>query len=303
MILAEKTMAAIEAAMFADQGSAFRKLLGEILPTIADAYREDDGGFRSHLGASQIGETCDRALWLKFRWVLLTSFPARVLRMFNRGHLEEARMLAMLRIIGCQVYAADASGNQYRISQHGGHFGSALDGAIIGCPDVPAGEPVLLEGKCLNTKRFAKVADVGCAEAEHKHYGQIQAVLASDLVRGWGIRRALYFVVDKNTDEIHCELIDVARTGDAMLDRARWIISSPTPPSRLRNASLGWHECKYCDVRKVCLERQAPVMNCRTCRHSAPLPDGSWRCVAFCHPLSKEQQLAGCSEHTELDLR
>lgn len=31
-----------------------------------EADRED--GFRPHLGASQIGKSCERALWYDFRW-------------------------------------------------------------------------------------------------------------------------------------------------------------------------------------------------------------------------------------------
>lgn len=307
MILAELTKAAIESAMEADQGATFRRLQGELLPTIRDAYREEDGGFRSHLGASQIGNPCDRELWLRFRWMLLATFPGRVLRLFNRGHLEEARVLSMLKMIGCQIYAADADGNQFRIAQWGGHFGSALDGAVIGCPDAPT-EPLLLEAKCLNDKRFNKLVDDGCMNAEPKHYGQTQAVLASDLVSGWGIRRALYFVVNKNTDEIHCELIQATNTGTGLIQRAGWIIQSNAPPPRIRGASPGWYQCKYCDMRPVCLEGETPVLNCRTCRHVRPMPDGSWHCAHTGGPpgptteLSKEQQLAGCEVHEEIDI-
>ena len=116
VMLALKTMAAIESAIEQDQGGKFRQFLGQIIPHMADAYRGVDEGFRSHLGASLIGGECSREIWYGFRWVKKPKFSGRILRLFNRGHLEEARFIAMLLTIGCQVWQQDGHGKQYRIS-------------------------------------------------------------------------------------------------------------------------------------------------------------------------------------------
>ena len=53
------------------------------------AYEADrDDGFRPHLGASQIGKSCERALWYDFRWATSARFPGRILRLFETGQLE-----------------------------------------------------------------------------------------------------------------------------------------------------------------------------------------------------------------------
>ena len=47
---AVKTLKAIEDAIAADQGAAYRQHLQRVLPHIGDAYRGHDDPFRTHLG-------------------------------------------------------------------------------------------------------------------------------------------------------------------------------------------------------------------------------------------------------------
>lgn len=58
---------------------------------------------RSHLGASLIGDDCQRKLWYQFRWITISHPEPRLKRLFNRGHLEEDRFIDYLRGIGCIV--------------------------------------------------------------------------------------------------------------------------------------------------------------------------------------------------------
>lgn len=95
--LATKTMELIQQTLNADNCGQFRQNLKQLLPKMEDAYRPDDGGFRSHQGASSIGTDCGRALQLKWKWVNKPTFDERILRLFNRGHLEEARFLSILK--------------------------------------------------------------------------------------------------------------------------------------------------------------------------------------------------------------
>ena len=100
------------------------------------SYEADrDDGFRPHLGASQIGKSCERALWYDFRWVTRSGFPGRILRLFETGQLEEARLVRNLRRIGATVLEVDPeTGRQWRVEAHGGHFGGSLDGVALGLP-------------------------------------------------------------------------------------------------------------------------------------------------------------------------
>lgn len=67
------------------------------------AYKWDEGP-RPHLGASEIGHSCNKYLWLKFRWTFYKKHDGRMQRLLNRGHFEESRFVSYLEGIGCNVY-------------------------------------------------------------------------------------------------------------------------------------------------------------------------------------------------------
>src|SRR5688572_4793950 len=82
-----------------------RRLMHDIDQYAIDTYYEP---FRWHLGASIIGHECSRYLWFSFRWCARDEGEAtkrdanshanlgRKLRLFNRGHREEARFIEYL---------------------------------------------------------------------------------------------------------------------------------------------------------------------------------------------------------------
>ena len=76
-----------------------------IIKTQIDKYWEDhqEDGRRHHLGGSLIGRECLRELWYSFRWATNTRHSGRILRLFNRGHHEEPRLIEWLQQIGVEV--------------------------------------------------------------------------------------------------------------------------------------------------------------------------------------------------------
>lgn len=317
--IATKTLKAFDECLRRDQGAAFRVNSGKVFPCIADAYRGEDEGFRSHLGASMIGRECARELWYQFHWTTKPKFSGQIIRLFNRGHLEEARFIALMLTIGCQVYQQDAEGKQYRISDHGGHFGGSGDGVIIGLPDVVAGMPVLTEYKTHGDKSFIKLAGSdwkrfheglldsnkpqipfsgeGVREAKFEHWVQMQVYM-----RKMGIAVALYCAVNKNDDHIYAELVPLdSASADSFISRAGEIIKNPVSPPMI-NKAAGWYGCNFCDQKPVCKLGKEPERNCRTCHYSDPnVNDGKWYCTNLLRSgeLSKERQLQGCDLYTK----
>ena len=311
--LAVKTLNAIQQQMESDQGAAFRVNSGLVLPHMADAYRGNEDGFRSHLGASVIGKTCGRDIWYGWRWFRKPKFPARILRLFNRGHLEEARFIAMFLSIGVQVYQQDSNGRQFRISDLGGHLGGSGDGIAVGIPDLPLNTSCLLEFKTHGEKSFIKLQKEGVRKAKHEHYVQMQMYM-----RKMNLTVALYGAVNKNTDEIYMEIITLdTHTADEYLQRGRIIIMLKKVPDRIPHAAPTYYDCTYCDHNGICFGKEVHERNCRTCMYSDPREDGTWHCeskrrqlaMTFndCDPgdkdpqetyqLSKERQLKGCKTH------
>lgn len=63
----------------------------------------NEGGYRGHLGASQIGNLCGRAVWYSFRWAYLKDPSPRMRRLWDRGHAEEFRFTRWLRAAGFEI--------------------------------------------------------------------------------------------------------------------------------------------------------------------------------------------------------
>lgn len=301
VIKAVKTHAAINAAIEADQGGAYRQHLQAVLPHIGDAYRgAEENPFRNHMGASLIGKECGRAIWYGFRWTTRPSFGGRILRLFNRGHLEEGRFIAALLTIGVQIFQQDGNGKQFRISDAGGHFGGSGDGVAIGIPDLPAGTPCLLEFKTHNDKSFIKLVKEGVRASKFEHFVQMNTYM-----RKMGLTVALYGAVNKNDDEFYFEIVHLdSAIADQFIDRGRQLVFMRTPPSKI-SESPGWFECSWCDHKPVCHLKKNPDRNCRTCSYSDPRDDGKWYCTLPMHKeafgadfeLSTEKQLKGCKNY------
>lgn len=297
MILAKKTMKAISDAMLHDQGASFRKWQKQVLPHIGDAYSEDQFPFRRHMGASLIGRDCDREIWYGFRWSTLTKHEGRILRLFNRGHLEEGRFISMLLMIGCMVYQQDENGNQFTITDAGGHFGGSGDGLIENCPDIENGQTILGEMKTHSDKYFKKLVKVGVKEAKPEHYVQMQVYM-----RKMGYPACLYMAVNKNDDDIHLEIVNLDRIiADNHIIRANNLIFSNSPPKRI-NESPGFWKCRFCDHKETCHSDLPPYITCRSCIHSLATQNGTWECRVGSLPkeLNKQEQFKACDKYKRL---
>lgn len=295
MLIARKTLEAIDNAIAADGGARWRGLLRATMRDLDDAYRDKQENFRSHLGASLAGRECARELWYNFRWTSKASFGPRMLRLFNRGHLEEGRFAALLQLIGMEVAQYDETGKQYRISGAEGHYGGSGDGVALNCPDLP-GERILTEFKTHNDKSFAKLIKEGVRKAKPEHWAQCQQYM-----RKFGIRYTLYGAVNKNDDALHMEIIVLDEAAaDLYIERAEKIVWLKEPPPKIGNPpSVGNFACRFCDYRPVCHLEEEPSRNCRTCAHASPCENKQWHCSHWNNHIPKDFMEQGCDQWTK----
>lgn len=264
-----------------------------------------DNDFRDHLGASVIGRKCDRAIWFGFRWATQSNFEPRILRLFARGHREEPSLEGYLRDAGLAVFPLDAeTGKQFRINDHGQHFGGSMDGIGFGA-DEYIEEYFLLEYKTSGEKPFKVMQQKGVALAKPEHYAQMQVYMHK---AAYDLPVALYIMVNKNTDELYFEWVPYnSEAGEHFITRAGNIIASTEPPIRI-NESPSWYECKFCDHYNLCqLGNTTPDVNCRTCAHSTPVIDdelppqedgtGLWTCELHDCAITSIEQRDGCEQH------
>lgn len=279
-----------------------KRIAAEIMQDI-DAYcvAAYDDGHRKHLGASLIGHECSRYLWNVFRWLKREKFTGRQLRLFQRGHLEEARFEEYLRGIGAEVIAfqPDADGNankgeqQFRIVGVMGHFGGSLDGQIKLPAKYGVGFGMLSEYKTKGTGRgFTELREKGVKLAAPMHYAQM-----SMYGRHYGYKYALYMSVNKNDDDMHVEITELDWQLAEQLERkAEDVITSPYPPAKIAQ-SPAFGKCKMCNFSDICHNGAEVEINCRSCAASSPVDGGQWFCRVYGSNIPLDYVAKGCDKH------
>ena len=289
--------------------------LADLFPTdsptvqaIYDYYKRvgDSEPQRGYLGASIIGHHCSRYLWYTFRACVRPTFTGRLYRLFQTGDREEPRVCDNLRSIGCEVHAVDENGEQFAIQDFGGHFSGHFDGAVKGFPEAPKTWHVL-EIKTHSTKSFAKLKKESVEKSHPQHYAQMQAYM-----HGTGMKRALYFAVCKETDEIYTERIRYERVyAEFLMQKAEGIITAYQPPPRIATRPDDYRCNQYgrrCDAHEICWGGprvlHLPEVSCKQCCYATPLikhkvPDRTrWWCEKHTHDVYPEEgDQGGCPSH------
>ena len=272
-------------------------------PTIEAIYAAREAEHQSFdstgLSISELGNECDRALWLSFGWASEPEqFTGRKLSIFDTGHSWEARLIADLRRIpGVEVTDIDPeTGKQWKVYTIGGHVRGKLDGEVIGLPEAPTTIHVV-EIKSHNEKSFKEVVKKGVKVSKPSHWWQCQIYMERR-----GRTRCLYLIVNKNTDERWSERIEFEPTlVMQMMVRLERIIASNEPPPRIRDNAASY-PCLMCKHKAVCHSEEFGRRNCRTCINSTPIidpfsTDATWLCEKFGKTLSPDDQKAGCHAH------
>jgi len=224
-------------------------------------------------------------LWLTFHHAKAKKFEGRMYRLFETGKREEARIVQNLRSIGCEVHADDGS-SQYAFRALGGHFAGSMDAVITGYHEAPK-KWIVVEMKTHSAKSFKDLLEKKVQASKPMHYAQMQTYMGTS-----GIDRALYFAVNKDTDDIYTEYLHFDQAEfERLRIRAERIIKAAEPPLKISN-DPSWYQCKMCDMADICHGTEAPEVNCRTCCHSTPdTVAGGWSCVR------KGTANAVCSDH------
>lgn len=263
----------------------------QIQQLIDKHYEDNAEPPRPHLGCSQLGHTCDRWLWLSFRWAVIEKFPGRILRLFERGQQEETRLVQKLRAIGVEL--TDTGAKQRRVD-FGFHVGGSVD--AIADSGVPGGrgKQHVVEFKTHSSKSFNDLDKNGVEKSKPMHYAQMQLYM-----HGTGIDRALYVAICKDDDRIYTERIKYdSKAAQYLIERGKRITMTERLPEPV-STDPGWYICKMCPAHRFCHKTKlTDEVNCRTCSHVTPLQDGTWRCERHqADGIPVEFQRKGCDAH------
>jgi len=207
-----------------------------------------------------------------------------MLRLFETGQLFEDRICAELEAIGIRI------SDRQKVIEIFPHFGGSIDGLGVGFEESK--KVHLLEFKTHNQKSFDKLSNNGVAVAKPEHVVQMNIYM-----HGLKLDRAYYIAENKNTSEIYAERVryDASIYNDNVA-KAHYIVDSPVPPERICDNPARF-ACQFCNYKILCHGRAALEVNCRTCLHSTPEPDGTWSCARHGGTIPTEFQKVGCEDH------
>lgn len=248
------------------------------------------------IGMSQVINPCSRALWYGFRWCAEPEMPSgQRERIFETGNVYERRLLAMLRMIGCEVVEVDeATGGQFRVELIHGHLRGKLDAIATRVPGAPIARHVV-ECKSANDKSFKTISKGPIRDTKPEHFAQIQLYM-----HAFGIDRGLYMVANKNTDEVHTERVAYDPEFCAgVIARIEAVVLMERPPARLHDDpdAKGAIECRWCPAFAICHEGAFARRNCRTCMAVTAQDGPRWVCELHEHNRTYEAQQQGCADH------
>lgn len=279
-----------------------RQQLSQQLKKDIDTWCSDhfDDGPRGHLGASQIGNNCSRALWYGFRWIAHKKHDGRQQRLFQRGHFEEPRFCSYLEAIGFKVTLFDENNldaeskgaRQIRISDCKGHFGGSIDG--IG--EHPKYGKFLTEFKTQGTgKKFTELFEKGVKACKPVHFAQM-SLYGFKL----GLKYAIYMAVNKNDDDLHVEVVELDwKLAEDLLKKAEMIVFTQEAPAKIAQTA-SYFECSWCDFKSICHYNAEPLKNCRSCKKCFAKEESSWYCDEYKQTVPKNYLKQGCGKWESL---
>lgn len=255
----------------------------------AAARSSDSNG----VNMSQATNACDRSIWYFFRWAAPPEQPRGPRqRRFRTGLQYERWLLDDLRAAGAEVQEIDeTTGKQVAVQLADGHLRGKVDGIATGIVEAPKTVHVV-ECKSMKAADFRGVVKHGVQKHKPDHWMQMQLYM-----HGLGLTRALYICANKDTDEIHTERVEIdiaaAIATEARIER---IVAAAAPPHRASDDPASF-TCRFCTANEICHFGAWARFNCRTCIHSSPGPNATWRCEKRDIPLSYTVAQEGCEMH------
>jgi len=207
---------------------------------------------RPYLGGSRLGEECARMLQYEYSGAPKSrQFPGEVLRIFDRGHDSEARMIRRFKLAGFQIVTEGRNGGQIGFDTAQGRIKGHADGVITAAP-IDMKTPALWEHKCLGSKAWNATAKNGVRKEKPVYAGQIATYQAYLQLTD---APALFTAENADNGQLYAELVPFdPALAQACTDRGVQVIQATEAGETLPRpyASSDFYKCRLCDYQKEC---------------------------------------------------
>ena len=208
---------------------------------------------RQYVGASGIGDDCERRLQFDFAGAPREKEPEKLtLRKFDFGHMIEELAGCWFQDAGFKlVQQSQKTGARYRFVQMDGDFSGEPDGVFIDGPKIEGLRyPAMWEHKAVGAKTFREIKKDGLKKARPKYWSQIHTCMAY-----LNLEQTVFTVTNLDSGE-QLNLIYDLEPDEAqrMTDRAVRIIESTRAGELLPRpfAKSDHYECRWCSFSKRC---------------------------------------------------
>tara|TARA_R100000935_G_scaffold25704_1_gene45533 strand:- start:2887 stop:3675 length:789 start_codon:yes stop_codon:yes gene_type:complete len=209
---------------------------------------------RSYIGASSIGDECQRKI--QYRYLNYTidedkAFTARTLRIFQFGHEIEDYASKWIKDAGFDLRTEQSDGKQFGFSIADGEIKGHIDGVVCDGP-VAMGYPSLWECKSANDNKFKAFVRHGVAKANPVYATQLALYQTYMELHE---NPALFTVVNKNTSEVYYELVPYdKKLAQQASDKAVNILTAAKAGDILPRIahSKDFFLCKFCEFTETC---------------------------------------------------
>ncbi|CAK9250422.1 unnamed protein product [Sphagnum jensenii] len=197
---------------------------------------------RGYLGCSTMGHPCDRYIWLNKYGEITFEIPLRKQRIFERGIIEESRILSLLgKVEGWTIESL-----QYPL-QKGVLRGNA--DAVLKDRD---GIRYILEIKTMNDKAFKEIKKHGIQKTQFSYWAQCQTYL----YLSEDIHVALLLAVNKNDESMYEEVINLdSSVGETFLAKATRIHEQTEMPLGLMALKRSLYRALGAVLRSFVMEK------------------------------------------------
>ncbi len=218
---------------------------------------------RNYLGASRLGEECQRRLQYEYWHQPVDKgqhFQGRTLRIFQFGHSFETLAIDWLRQAGFDLYTETRDGGQFGFQALDGTLRGHVDGIFNGGPAAIAMTyPALWECKSMNSRSWKDTVKKGVTISKPVYAAQMALYQAymEEQVPGISQHPALFTAVNKDTCELYFEQVPFDQgLAQRSSDKAVKILQACDAGELLPRISsdAGHYICKMCPWQQQCWE-------------------------------------------------
>lgn len=244
--------------------------------------------FRPYIGMSGLLGHCPREIWYNFHWSCDRFIAKRVARIFERGDLEEARVVFDLTKIG--IVCTEVLDDQIELVDETGHIKGHPDGKASRIPTAPK-TIHLLEVKTMKDSLYKTYLKKGLKVSHPAYWGQVHTYMGKE-----GLKRCLFVATNKDTEERHYERIKYDKeVHDQCMSIGFDILTAEHPPKKIGDAT--WFECKWCACKGICHKGEPIKKTCRSCKHVNIEMEGRWSCSKNDWDLNYDAQMLACEDY------